>query len=89
MRVVENNILPLFGFKAMTIFKWIFVHKGVELSEVDINHEAIHWEQEKELLIVGFYLMYVLMFFAKHSTQQDSASDGPFKRESLCPLYML
>ena len=62
MRVVENAILPLFGFKAITIFKWIFVHKGVELSKQDINHEAIHWEQEKELLIVGFYLLYVLMF---------------------------
>ena len=62
MRVVENSILPLGGYKAMTVLCWIFVHKGVELSEVDINHEAIHWEQEKELLVVGFYLLYAMMF---------------------------
>ena len=89
MRVVENNILPLFGFKAMTVLKWILVHKGVELSEVDVNHEAIHWEQEKELLIVGFYLLYVLMFLyetvrclfdKKRGYKEKSYRNGLFKR---------
>ena len=32
------------------------------MSDVDINHEEIHWEQEKELWIIGFYLLYVLDF---------------------------
>lgn len=62
MKVVENRILPLFGFKAMTILCWIFIRKGTELSETDENHEAIHWKQEKELLIIGFYLLYIFMY---------------------------
>lgn len=62
MKVVENSFLPIGGFKAMTLLKWIFIRHGVELSETDENHEAIHWEQEKELLIAGFYLLYVVFF---------------------------
>ncbi len=62
MKIIENNILPPKGYKAITLLNMIFVRKGTELNEVDINHEAIHYEQEKELLIVGFYILYVLMF---------------------------
>lgn len=89
MKIVENSILPFGGYKAMTILKWIFVHKGVELSEVDINHEAIHWEQEKELLIVGFYLLYCAfylyevvrcMFDGRRGATAMSYRNGLFRR---------
>lgn len=62
MKIVENAFLPLGGYKAMTIGPWIFVHYGAVMKDEDVNHEAIHWEQEKELLIVGFYILYVLLF---------------------------
>lgn len=65
MKIIENNILPPKGYKAITLLNMIFVRKGTELNEVDINHEAIHWEQEKELLIVGFYLLYVIEFIVR------------------------
>lgn len=65
MKIIENNILPPKGYKAITLLNLIFVRKGTELNEVDINHEAIHWKQEKELLIVGFYILYVLFFFIR------------------------
>ena len=65
MKVIENGILPMKGFKAMTVLNMIFVRRGVKLSDRDINHEAIHWEQEKELLVVFFYVLYVLMFLCE------------------------
>ena len=58
MKVIEGNLLPPSGFKALTIGPWIFVRPGTTLTEVDINHEAIHWEQYKETLIIGFLLIY-------------------------------
>ena len=65
MKIIENNILPPKGFKAITILNIIFVRKGYTMSAVDINHENIHWEQEKELMIVGFYLLYVIEFIVR------------------------
>lgn len=65
MKVVENNILPPRGYKAITLGCFIFVRKGTVLSDVDIRHESIHWEQEKELLFIGFYILYVFEFCMK------------------------
>lgn len=62
MKIVYNNILPLGGYKAMTIGPWIFCKPGTTLSAQDLQHEGIHWAQQKELLIVFFYLLYGLLF---------------------------
>lgn len=62
MKIIENNILPLGGYKAFCFLWWIFIRKGTQLTLQDIQHEAIHWEQQKELAIIGFYLLYVLMY---------------------------
>lgn len=63
MKVIVNKIIPPRGYKAITILNMVFVRKGCTMSKEDFNHEYIHWEQEKELLIVGFYLLYVTEFF--------------------------
>lgn len=62
MKVIYNNIIPPKGYKAITLLNIIFVRKGKTMSKYDLNHEAIHWEQEKELLIIGFYILYVIEF---------------------------
>lgn len=62
MKIIYNKIIPPKGYKAITILNVVFVRNGCTMSEKDINHESIHWEQEKELLIIGFYLLYVLEF---------------------------
>ncbi len=49
----------------MTIGPWILVKPGTILKESDILHETIHWEQEKETLIIGFYLWYILEFLIR------------------------
>ena len=56
MRIIHSNILPPKGYKAITILNVIFVRKGCDMTMEDVNHENIHWEQEKELAFVGFYL---------------------------------
>ncbi len=65
MKIICNNIIPPRGYKAITIFNMVFVRKGLVMRDKDINHENIHWEQEKELLIVWFYLLYVIEFIVR------------------------
>lgn len=60
MKQVKNKILPFGKFKALTLGPFMFTKENTELSDIDINHEAIHWEQQKETLIVFFLLMYAV-----------------------------
>lgn len=43
---------------ATTIWPFIFVHKGMQITDVDINHEKIHLKQQVELLVIPFYILY-------------------------------
>lgn len=62
MKVIYSSIIPQKGYKAITILNMVFVRKGYTMRLADLNHEAIHWEQEKELAILPFYLLYIAEF---------------------------
>lgn len=59
MIVIRNRILPPKGFVAINLFGIIFVRKNANISEKTLRHEAIHSAQIKELLIIGFYVLYL------------------------------
>lgn len=65
MKTVYNNIIPFKGFKAITIFPFVFVRKSASFSDDDKRHECIHGEQQKETLIVLFYLWYGIEYLIK------------------------
>lgn len=67
MRVIRTNIpfLPPRGFKAIAIGRFIFVRNDTEVDYRLLRHEATHWAQEKELLFVGFYLLYLFKFLIR------------------------
>lgn len=84
MIVIKTHIIPPPGYKAMTIGPFILTkHK---LNSVDINHEAIHWEQEKELGIIGFYILYLIYFLCllikNHGVWKKSYREIPFEVEA-------
>lgn len=62
MKIIYNNIIPFKGYLAINLFGFLFVRKGSthKLDEIDINHEAIHTAQMKELLYIPFYIWYLL-----------------------------
>lgn len=45
---------------AITLFP--FIISADEMDEYTMNHELIHFEQQKELFVVGFYALYVYDF---------------------------
>ena len=64
MKIIYNNFIPAKGFMAINILGFLFVRKERKelfLSEKRFTtHEEIHTAQMKELLYIGFYLMYIL-----------------------------
>lgn len=61
MKIIYNKIIPFQGFKCINLFGILFVRSKL-LKDKDINHEAIHSEQMKELLWIPFYLWYVIEY---------------------------
>lgn len=64
MKIIRTNCL-LQGYKAMTIGPFIFCRPTAKLSDIDINHEEIHWHQEKEMLIIFFLIWYLIEFLIR------------------------
>jgi len=62
MKVIVNKIIPFGTFVAVTIGPFIFTKDASKITRIVVNHEAIHWEQQKELLILFCYILYGLFF---------------------------
>ena len=89
MKIVFNKILPFPGFMAMSFCGIIFVrekYRGYENTLVFqrmVNHEAIHFEQQKELLFIGFFVLYVLEWMFRLVFHTRTAYRGiSFEREA-------
>ena len=58
MKIIHNKWIPFGrGMYAINLFGIIFTKQ--HLSRVDQNHEYIHTLQQRELLFVFFFLLYV------------------------------
>ena len=57
-KVIFNDIIPFKGFIAMCLWPFIFVRNNAasHYNTVANNHEHIHAEQQKEMLLVGIVL---------------------------------
>lgn len=60
MKQIINKLIPFKGFSAMNICGVLFVREGCRITEVTLQHESIHTSQMKELLYIGFYIIYAL-----------------------------
>ena len=65
MKIIRNSIFPFPGFKAVNLFGFLFVRSKAKISDIDINHEAIHTAQMKELLYIFFYIWYIIEFIIR------------------------
>ena len=67
MALIKRNRFFLFnGYRAITLYPFIFVRNDSDkFDKVLINHEIIHIEQQKELLVIPFYVWYILEWLIK------------------------
>lgn len=86
MKIIYNNIIPFKGYKAMCVFPFIFVRKDVRsLTAKDINHEKIHGMQQKETLVLLFYLLYGIEWLVKviyYRNRHTAYKNVSFEREA-------
>lgn len=61
---IIQNIIPLSGYKAITIWPFVFIRKDLydKFTDVDVYHEMIHCRQQLEMLPVSAALFAVLLF---------------------------
>ena len=83
MKLIYNSIIPFKGFVAINIFGVIFARKGKSLPPHTINHEKIHTAQMRELLYIGFYLLYIAEWVYRLIFHTRTAYRGiSFEREA-------
>lgn len=84
MKVIYNNVLPFKGFVAINLFGVLFIrnkYKG-KIDSRTLSHESIHSAQMRELLYVGFYLMYVVEWFLRLFMRGNAYRNISFEREA-------
>ena len=65
---VTPNLPPLsWGYRAITLcpFGICYCSDEARNDPKTRNHELIHWEQQKEMLCLSFYLWYILEYLIK------------------------
>ena len=85
MITITNNYIPLKGFTALTLWPLVFVRKGQRYTEQTARHEAIHGEQQKEMLIIFFLLWYGIEWiikWAKYRNRLTAYVNISFEREA-------
>lgn len=73
------------GYAGITLYPFIFVRSKTDINEVFLNHEKIHLQQQKELLVIFFYLWYVIDFllkYAKYRNWNKAYRNVIFEREA-------
>ena len=65
MIIIRNNIVPFPGYKAVTIWPFIFVRKNAWYSNVNDRHERIHGRQQLEMLLLPFHLWYGMEYIIR------------------------
>lgn len=74
MKVVFNDIIPFKGFMAMCLWPFIFVRNSAasRFNVVASNHEHIHGEQQKEMLVIFFLLWYGIEWVVRLIQYKDA-----------------
>ena len=86
--IVSNFICELFSVfirvGGITLYPFIIIRPEYN-NKVTIHHENIHIEQQKELLVVFFYFLYVYYWLKgkiKGLTNGDAYMSIPFEKEA-------
>jgi len=97
--IVENSRIPkalslFINIWAITLYPFI-ICKGT-LDQQTRIHEVIHLKQQRELLLIGFYILYVgywVWNLVKHQSFQAAYKEIPFEKEAYAhdedPTYPL
>ena len=83
---IYNKYLVPKGFSGITLYPFVFTNnKNLLTDPYFINHERIHLAQQRELLIIFFYLWYLTEFalnYLKYKNKYTAYLNISFEREA-------
>ena len=83
---IYNKYLAPKGFSGITLYPFVFTNnKNLLTDPYFINHERIHLAQQRELLIIFFYLWYLTEFalnYLKYKNKYTAYLNISFEREA-------
>lgn len=87
--MIVNNLIPFRPYDAINLFGLVFIRKdsavnhSPEYLALVKNHEAIHSAQGRELLWIGFYIIYLFEWLGRLVINGRRAYDMlSFEREA-------
>lgn len=79
-------VLSWFPYSGMAVFPFIVIkHPDLKLNETLVRHERIHFAQQKELLFIGFFLLYLLHYIwniLRYRNHAQAYREIVFEREA-------
>lgn len=86
-KIKFKRSFKLFGkFRAMTIGRYVIVFDHSVLNnKIVMNHEAIHYQQIKDLGFIRFYVLYCAYFISavfRYRNWMKAYQNIPFEREA-------
>ena len=87
MKTVFCNHFPARGYIALTLWPFIFVRKSAErhYTLTVSNHEHIHGEQQKEMLVLPMLLLYALEYLVRlllYASHKEAYRNISFEQEA-------
>ncbi len=82
-KLITKLLSIVISVSAITLFPFVIISK--ELDEYEMNHELIHYEQQKELYVIGFYFLYVYDYakgIIKYKNKEFAYYQIRFERET-------
>lgn len=71
MILISKYIVPK-GYTGLTIYPFVFLkYHRLKTDAILINHEQIHLQQQLELLVLPFYLVYMIEFLIRLVQYRD------------------
>jgi hypothetical protein len=86
MRKIVVHAPFLGNIAGITLYPFIFIkHKAYKKDKYLMNHEEIHLQQQKELLVLPFYVLYVGNYvynLFKYKNHHEAYLNISFEREA-------
>jgi len=91
--IIQNSNIPKYlsifiSISAITLFPFIISRD--EMSDVTIRHEIIHIEQQRELFVIFFYILYVWYWLrgkVSGMTNDEAYMNIPFEKEAYQKMH--
>lgn len=92
MKILRCSFFPPNGYAAITLVWLIVVRSSATISNRLINHEEIHSRQQKEMLVLPFFVWYAIEFLVRlvqYRNWKIAYHNISFEREAYANEYNL